>query len=173
MLYQDECSLYRQPSQGWLWASMGRRQPRISFAAKGNTRTRVIGALNAITGAVHHQQTWVVDRRTYGRFVLAAAKHYPAATKIYVIGDNWPVHTHPDAQALLAQDPRIEWVSLPTYAPWLNPIEKVWRWLRQTLVHAHPYADDFHLFKQRITETLDWLAHDPELILRYTGLMDE
>ena len=31
----------------------------------------------------------------------------------------------------LFQWPRIEPVWLPTYAPWLNPIEKLWRWLRQ------------------------------------------
>ena len=32
---------------------------------------------------------------------------------------------------------------LPTYAPWLNPIEKVWRWLKQSVLYAHPWCDDF------------------------------
>ena len=32
-------------------------------------------------------------------------------------------------------------VPLPTYASWLNPIEKLWRWLRQEVVHLHPWAD--------------------------------
>ncbi|MBK9335612.1 MAG: transposase [Lewinellaceae bacterium] len=27
---------------------------------------------------------------------------------------------------------------LPTYASWLNPIEKVWKMLKQDLVHNHP-----------------------------------
>jgi hypothetical protein len=87
-----------------------------------------------------------------------------------VIVDNWPVHFHPDLLvALQPQEcpwpfPRpanwptepsaaaarkwgglalpIRLVPLPTYASWLNPIEKLWRWLRQEVVHLHPWADD-------------------------------
>ncbi len=151
---------------------MGRRQPRLSFSHRSNTRTRIIGVLDAVCGAVQHQQRGRIDRRTFARFLLRVARGYPQAQRIYIIGDNWPVHTHPDAVALLAQDPRIEWVPLPTYAPWLNHIEKVWRWLKQTLVHAHPYADDFPLFKQRIGETLDAVAHGSQMLKRYVGLMD-
>jgi hypothetical protein len=33
--------------------------------------------------------------------------------------------------------PRLQSVWLPTYAPWLNPIEKLWRWLRQDVLKMH------------------------------------
>ncbi len=39
--------------------------------------------------------------------------------------------------------PQIEPVSLPTYAPWLNPTEKLWRWLRAVVLKLHRLADDW------------------------------
>lgn len=151
---------------------MGRRQPRMSFSHWSNTRTRVVGTLNAKTGEVRHWQRSRIDRKTFARFLLEVGQAYPEAKKIYVVIDNWPVHYHPDATALLARDPRIELVPLPTYSPWLNYIEKVWRWLRQKVVHAHPYADDFNLFKERISQALDSLLGGSLEIQRYVGLLD-
>lgn len=172
MFYEDEVSLYRQPTQGWLWASMGRRQPRMSFSHRSNTRTRVVGVLNAMSGRVHYLQRSKIDRKTFARFIVSAARDYPDARKIYVVLDNWPVHFHPDVFEILSKDPRIELVSLPTYAPWLNYIEKLWRWLRQKITHAHPYADDFNIFKQVISEALDSLSDGSPAILKYVGLLD-
>jgi hypothetical protein len=39
--------------------------------------------------------------------------------------------------------PQIEPVWLPTSAPWLNPIEKRWRWLGQDVLKLHRLADDW------------------------------
>lgn len=172
MLYEDEVSLYRQPSQGWLWASMGRRQPRMSFSHRSNTRTRVVGLMNALSGKVHYWQRSKIDRKTFARFILSTAHDYPLAGKIYIVLDNWPVHFHPDVIEILSKDPRIELISLPTYAPWLNYIEKLWRWLRQKITHAHPYADDFNRFKQVISEALDSFSSDSPFLLKYVGLKD-
>jgi hypothetical protein len=55
LLYEDEATFYRQPSQGWLWAHEGRRQPPMRYAHRANTRMRVLAFLDAATGAVHAQ----------------------------------------------------------------------------------------------------------------------
>ena len=52
MLFQDESSFYRQPSQGWLWAFMGRKQPRIRYSHRSNIRMRVVGFMDAVKGKV-------------------------------------------------------------------------------------------------------------------------
>ena len=148
------------------------RQPRMSFSHRSNTRTRVVGVINAQNGAVRHWQRSRIDRKTFARFLLEVSKEYEMAKKIYVMVDNWPVHYHPEAKAILEQDHRIELVPLPTYAPWLNYIEKVWRWLWQKVVHAHPYANDFNLFKDRISEALNSLAGGSSDMLKYVGLVD-
>lgn len=169
MLYQDECSFYRQPTQGWLWAWMGRRQPKLPWSHKANTLVRVAGALNPLTGQVHYLLAPRIRGPVLRRFLVSLGKAYPKAKRISVVLDNWPVHFHPDVRKALEADPRIELVPLPTYAPWLNRIEKVWRFIRQKLTHAHPYCDEFTLFKARIVELLDSSGTEPSL-LRYVGL---
>jgi transposase len=39
--------------------------------------------------------------------------------------------------------PRITPVWLPTYAPWLNPIEKLWHWLRQAILKLPRWVEDW------------------------------
>jgi transposase len=91
---------------------------------------------------------------------------YAAAQRIYVVQDNWNIHTHPDVQTALRALPRIEQVWLPTYASWLNPIEKLWRWLRQDVLHHHRYAEDWNGLKQQVASWLDHFAHGSQDLLR-------
>lgn len=131
---------------------------------------RVVGFLNAVTGQVH---AWDFSKVTAPRLRqswLQAAKAYPFAKKIYLVIDNWPVHFHATALEALVQDPRIELVLLPTYSPWLNAIEKLWRWVRQRVTHAHPWSDDFQEFKRQIMSELLVYQEGSESLLRYVGL---
>lgn len=76
--------------------------------------------------------------------VIAMYQHvcqrYDETKHIYVAQENWSFHKHPDVMTDLEQRPTIEPVLLPTYAPWLNPIEKLWRWLRQDVLKMHALA---------------------------------
>ena len=72
------------------------------------------------------------------RFLAKIRAAYPGPP-IHLVWDNWPVHAHPEVLARAAElDIEVPW--LPTYAPWLNPIEKLWRWLTQDLLHHHRLA---------------------------------
>jgi len=88
-----------------------------------------------------------------------------------VIQDNWNIHTHPDVMTALAGYPRIKPVWVPTYAPWLNPIEKLWRWVRQDILKLHRWVEDWPLVKQRVRHFLDQFAHGSQDLLRYVGLV--
>jgi methionine synthase II (cobalamin-independent) len=48
------------------------------------------------------------------------------------------------------QPPAIE----QTYAPWLNPIEKLWRWVRQDVLKMHRWVEDWPQVKQRVWDFL-------------------
>jgi len=54
--------------------------------------------------------------------------------EINLIWDCWSCHYHPDV-LLAAHRAGITLIPLPTYAPWENPIEKLWRWLCQEVLH--------------------------------------
>lgn len=131
---------------------------------------RVLGVLDAGTGRVMSWEYGKLTASRLGQCWLRAGQSYPAAKKIYLVMDNWPVHFHPRALGPLAQDPRLEIVKLPTYAPWLNPIEKVWRLVKERVSHAHPWCDNFRRFREEImTELGRYTLGSPDL-LHYVGL---
>lgn len=98
LLFTDEVSFYRQPTQAWLWHHLGRAQPRLPYSNRANTLMRVIGVLDAWNGDL---QTWDCNKATavrLGKCWATAVQSYPAAKKIYFVIDNWPVHFHPKAR---------------------------------------------------------------------------
>lgn len=169
-LYQDEGTFYRQPTQAWLWSALGRLQPTMRYAHRSNTQMRVVAYLNAVSGRVHHSDMARVTAPRLARSVAQLSRWYPDAERIYLAWDNWPVHGHQKVLDALAAQRRIEVLWLPTYAPWLNAIEKVWRWVRQRVAHTHPWCDDFREFRRQIQAQLDRLSEGSPEILRYVGL---
>ena len=169
-LFQDEASFYRQPSQARLLAEAGRRQPRMAWSHRSNTLVRVAGVLNALTGASDTMQAARITVPALLKSYRAVLDAYPEALMIYLIQDNWPVHNHPDVLHFLQRHPRLQVLWLPTYAPRLNPIEKLWRFAKQALCHAHPFCDDFNEFKRQLSLCLAEAAARPAYMLHYCGL---
>ena len=61
---------------------------------------------------------------------------HPTET-IYVVWDNATTHQDDAIEALLrAAAGRLVLLYLPTYSPWLNPIEMLWRHLRRVVTHC-------------------------------------
>lgn len=95
---------------------------------------------------------------------------YAWASRIYVVQDNWSIHRHPEVLEALTKLPQIEPVWLPTYAPWLNPIEKLWRWLRQDVLKMHQLAANWSQLRQQVHAFLDRFVTSSKELLRYVGL---
>lgn len=198
-VYLDEVTVERQPTVANAYAPMGSsEQAQAVRSPKSNTVTRVLGVLNALTGAVFHRRASKITVAFLVLFYQALCRAYPDAERIYVIQDNWPVHTHPDLLvALEPQETRWPWyrppngptepsaaairrwgelklpiqiVPLPTYASWCNPIEKLWRKLRQDVTHLHRWADDLDTLRTEIDRFLDQFAQGSLDLLRYMGL---
>ncbi len=92
---------------------------------------------------------------------------------LFVIEDNWNVHTHPDVQATLAELPNVTMAWLPTYACWLNPIEKLWKCVRQTVLHRHRLSDQWPELKQLVAKFFDQFRDGSEALLHYVGLFGD
>lgn len=200
-LFQDEVTLHRQPSLAPAYAARGRDQPLAARSHRGDATTRIIGTLDALDGRVVCRRRRTLDVPALVGFSRAVVAAYPEAERIDLILDNWPVHFHPDLLVALqpqacpfpfprpgnwptepSDDAVRKWgrlqlpirlVPLPTYASWLNPIEKLWRWLRQEVVHLHPWADDLPtLYAEADRFLARFAAEAPACrdLLRYVGL---
>ena len=170
LLFQDELTYYRRARLKQRWQKQGATAKRHYQATGSNTKARITATLNALTGQVLFLQRSKVGRRELAAFYAQVSQAYPTATRIYLVQDNWPVHRHPDVMDALEQQ-QLTPLFLPTYASWLNPIEKLWRWLRQDVLHDHDEAKNFKRLRQRV---IDWLAQfaDRSLeLLHYVGIL--
>lgn len=193
LLFLDELTYYRHPTVGYSYEASGAKGPLAQRSHRSNTSTRIIGALNSLTGAVTYVQRTKIGIAGILRLYEHLTQQYPGR-RLYIVQDNWPVHFHPDVLAALEpQETPFAWcrppgwseqvsvrarrlnlsiqiVQLPTYASWLNPIEKVWRKLKHDVLHLHRWADDLQTLRQQAMSFLDQFAGGSLDLLRYVGL---
>ncbi|MBZ0280317.1 MAG: IS630 family transposase [Anaerolineae bacterium] len=195
LVYLDEFGFERQPSLSWAYSQRGSNFPLARRSCRSNTQCRGIGALNALTGQLTYEQHSKITLPRLSHFYHHLVDDYSWAECIFVVQDNWPVHVHPDVLARLQPQhspfwpsppanwptqprPRavrdtlpIQLIFLPTYSPWLNPIEQLWRWVRHDVLHLHRFSDDWLALKQRVHDFMARFATPSLDLLNYVGLL--
>jgi hypothetical protein len=166
-LFLDELGSQRWPEVAPTWGVAA----AVAQRAGNHQQWRTIGALNALTGPVPYLDGYIVGRQQLIQCYSRLDRAYPKQVALIdVIPDNWNLHTHPDVLTAVVAYPRLTPVWLPTYAPWLNPIEKLWRWLRPDILKMHRWVEDWPQVKHRVHDFLDQFAHGSTALLRYVGL---
>ena len=127
-----------------------------------------LGAVNYHTG-----ETVVLFRRCKCRLEVAELlqalldKH-PEAT-IYIAWDNSNTHQNDEVEAVLrAAAGRLILLYLPTYSPWLNPIEMLWRHFRREVTHCELFVSVKTLLAAA-QDFFDRYNSHPERILSIIG----
>lgn len=173
-LFWDQMGFYRWPEPAHTWASAAPAPTPLALSGGGNNRQwRLMGILNAINGQVDFLDNYIVGRRQVIQMYQRIHQRYRSYAHIFVAQDNWSIHQHPDVVATLQGFPEIEPVWLPTYSPWLNPIEKLWRWLRVTVLKMHRLAEDWKELLQRVHAFLHQFKNGSLDLLRYVGLLGD
>lgn len=198
LLYLDEVTVYQQPTVASAWEAAGRHDPCAERGLERDRAWRLLATLDAQTGRVVAWGRVHITVATLVAFYRDLCAAYPQTERLYVVQDNWPVHFHPDLRAaLVPQDAPwplhlppnwsplptakalakwggwqlpVQLVALPTYASWLNPIEKLWRWMRQQVGHHHHFAQDWPALKAALLQFLTQFAGPSPSLLHYVGL---
>jgi len=127
-----------------------------------------IGAVNYHTG-----ETTVIVRKHKRRREIAEllqllVDKHPTGT-IYVAWDNATTHEDDEVEAIVrAAAGRLVLLYLPTYSPWLNPIEMLWRHFRREVTHC----ELFETVKALLAATRDFFDRynqTPEKVLSIIG----
>ena len=196
-LFQDEMTFYHVPSLAKAYEAQGHCQARAQLPYDYERQSRVVGALNAMTGQVHYRQQNKIGVAELGDFYHETCATYPGVQVIFIAQDNAPFHFHPDLLARL-QPQHFRWplsvpaswptdpspraihddlpiclLQLPTYASWLNPIEKLWRWLKQDVLHLHRIPDQWPILRHQVNCFLDRFSQGSPDLLHYVGLLPD
>ena len=173
VVFADELTYRHWPLPALTWAPGAGPPPAAERAAPGECQRRVVAGLDGVTGRVLSRQAKAISANTFVAFLRQVARAYAEAEAVYVVVDNWPVHANPKVLAALAKLERVELVFLPTYAPWLNPIEKLWDWLKDAELRQHELAGRWPAVQRRVTAFLARFAAGSADLLRRVGLRGE
>jgi transposase len=171
-LYSDEFTYYRQPEPGYAYGrrgSGGQAQPLADRSTRSNTHRRIIGALDAVTGQVVTDQATRLSVDALARFLRHLRAVYGPTRRLTLAWDNWPNHHHAVVHTA-AERWAIQLLYLPTYAPWTNPIEKLWHQLKAEVLRLHREADTWDVLTRQVTHWLTTFAHGSTALIRYVGL---
>ncbi|NIV33356.1 MAG: IS630 family transposase [Anaerolineae bacterium] len=195
LLYLDEMIYYSQPTLSRDWSPRA-KQPTATRRAvsKYSESCHVLGAVNQDNGRLHFDNTTKMSRWKLLSLYQDIRKAYTSASKIIVVQDNLALHFHQDVLGKLERqtwpfdfyhppnwaDPNpaadhdgelpIQVVALPTYSSWLNPIERLWRWLKNKVLHMHPFADAWDKLKRKVNSTLSQFTQPSPQMLEHLGL---
>lgn len=197
ILFADEFTFYRQPTVADAYSPRGKKTSPIGkLSHRSNTTGRIGRVVNALTGQVNYVQASKCGIKQLLNLYQEIKQTYPNAEVIYLVEDNWSVHFHPTIlNAFPTQETPFElkvshywknvrgkaWekeklpiqiVPLPTYASWYNPIEKLWRWLKQEVLHLHRKADEWDNLKNEIRKFLNQFQQKSIELLEYIGLTE-
>jgi transposase len=128
--------LNSETSYGWI--EKGEEQQVLSNS--GRTRMNILGALNPNeVSDILTKEYKTIDSEAAQDFLQELGKRNPTAKKIKVFIDNASYFKKLEKDDLIA-DKRIEIVWLPTYAPNLNLIERLWRFMKKKVLKNKFYG---------------------------------
>lgn len=134
-------------------------QPKVHYG---------LGAVNYHTGETVVSIRKRKRRKEVAELLQALVDKHPTET-IYVAWDNAITHQDNEVEAVVrAAAGRLVLLYLPTYSPWLNPIEMLWRHFRREVTHCELFEtvkvllDASYAFFNRFNQT-------PEKVLSIIG----
>ncbi len=133
-------------------------------ANSGRARLNLSGALDLLSRQMIVQEDRTLNAESTLMFLKKIEEAYPTKSRIHLFCDNARYYRNQAVTAYL-ENSKIKLHFLPPYSPNLNPIERVWKWMKERVLY-NTYYREFEDFKSAIFGFLDSLSIlDPESIL--------
>jgi len=167
LLFGDEASFPQWGTLTYTWARRG-QQPHVKTSGK-RKGYKVFGLMEYFTGRFFYQgQEGRLNSTAYVAFLQRVLEQ--TTQPILLIQDGARYHTSAETKAFFAQQAaRLQVFQLPTYSPDYNPIEKLWKKIKQQETHLH-YFPTFEALTEKVEQALLTFANIPEEILALCSL---
>ena len=141
LLYEDEIDLNLLPGVIRCWTKRG-QQRKVQTPGQ-NVKRYGFGAVNFMTGQLTYRTGERKNSDGFCALIEQIVQEYCpgddyAGPKIGLVVDNYIIHHSKKTTAVLEKyADRLFIIPLPTYAPKLNVIELLWKYLRRKVTHNH------------------------------------
>ncbi len=107
----------------------------IDYKQKKRERQTAFGSLDIRTGKVTVNFADKGNYQTFKNHLKKVLWEYRHSTKIIMILDNVRFHHAKLLKPFLQKRHKLHFIYLPAYSPDLNPIERVWWYMRKKITH--------------------------------------
>jgi transposase len=167
LLFGDEASFPQWGTLTYSWARKG-QQPTVQTCGK-RKGYKVFGLIDYFTGRLFYRcQEQRLTSQSYAAYLTAVL----AKTRkhIVLIQDGAKYHTSAAMRAFFqAHQDRLTVFQLPCYSPDYNPIEKLWKKVKEKGTHLQ-YFPTFEALKDKVHETLSLFQNTAREVLSLFGL---
>ena len=146
LIYIDESHFHRDMDLGYTWAETGKIAWRFSDCPRLQERIDWYGAYDFTNGQCFIWNEGGCNGDNTVKFLTHLATWLlPANCPTVIVWDGAPCHKAKVAQAAAAAL-GFTLLPLPGYSPDLNPIEGLWKWMREEVTMNHCYSTMRELF---------------------------
>jgi transposase len=130
-----------QPAYGWIKKGVRKEIPSNT----GRSRLNLSGAIDVVSHNIVIQEDQTLNAESTILFFQKIEEAYPCKRRIHVFCDNAPPYRNKAVREHLATS-KIDLHFLPPYSPNLNPIERLWKWMKEQVIY-NTYYEHFEDFK--------------------------
>jgi transposase len=164
LIYIDESHFHQDLDEGYTWSPRGGRAWRASTTPGLSERLNWYGAYDFTHGECLIWEDGPCNGMQTCHFLnLVARWRAGLKGKIVVIWDNAPWHIAQVVKAH-AEELGIELVALPGYSPDLNPIERLWDWMRDEVTRGHCHSS-LPALRARCQQFIAEINGDPQSVI--------
>lgn len=133
LLFQDEATFKLWTGKAYSWGEKGKKiKAKISMDREYRI---LIGSIDLQTGKLTCSKVKEFNNVAYVNYLRYLLTRYQNK-KIYLVTDGSPIHKAGAVNKFLEKNKEfIELVKLPAYSPQFNPIEKIWKKIKQKFTH--------------------------------------
>jgi len=134
VLFEDEFSLSNTATISSTWSPVG-EQPVISCKQIKRERVTGFGSVNPLTGQLLVNFAQKGNNLTFKKHLKNILRTYKDKQTIIVYVDNVRYHHAKALKPFLYAHSKLKIRYLPAYSPDLNPVERVWWYMRKSITH--------------------------------------
>jgi transposase len=130
-----------QPAYGWIQKGVRKEIP----ANSGRARINLSGVIDVIDHKVLVQEDKMLNAEATISFFRKIEEAYPGKSRVHVFCDNARYYRNKAVTKYLKTS-KVQLQFLPPYSPNLNPIERLWKWMKERVIY-NTYYSEFEDFK--------------------------
>lgn len=170
LLFGDEASFPQWGTLSYTWARKG-QQPQVKTSGKRKA-IKVFGLIDYFSGRLFYKAIeGKLNSDSYQEFLKEVLSR--TRKPIILIQDAARYHRSKATREFIAKnEDRLSVYEMPAYWPDYNPIEKLWKKIKQKYTHLH-YFESFEALVNKVEEAMLGFANAPKEVMSLFGFYEE